>query len=252
MMIKKLFTYSQAIFCMALALSFSACTDEVDRDPSPVQTEGVQAYFYQDAQTSFDLIPDDAQVVQVTVGRNSTGAASVQLTGDNDIFTFPSTVDFQEGETSKTIDVAFDIPVGGSASLTLSLAEGDTYIYAPSSTTITVARNYKYNSIGVGMIESSFYGGAGNATFQKAEGAEWYKVVAPYENGYDIILKLQEDGSTVVVDRQAAASDYGGYGTLYVEGQGTLENGVVTLTLEFTVSAGSFGPFDETFIFPGE
>ena len=228
MMIKKLFTYSQAIVCMALALSFNACTDEVDRDPSPVQTEGVQAYFYQDAQTSFDLIPDDAQVVQVTVGRNSTGAASVQLTGDNDIFTFPSTVDFQEGETSKA------------------------YIYAPSSTTITVARNYKYNSIGVGMIESSFYGGAGNATFQKAEGAEWYKVVAPYENGYDIILKLQEDGSTVVVDRQAAASDYGGYGTLYVEGQGTLENGVVTLTLEFTVSAGSFGPFDETFIFPGE
>ena len=109
MMIKNLFKYSQAIVCMALALSFNACTDEVDRDPSPVQTEGVQAYFYQDAQTSFDLIPDDAQVVQVTVGRNSTGAASVQLTGDNDIFTFPSTVDFQEGETSKAIDVAFDI-----------------------------------------------------------------------------------------------------------------------------------------------
>lgn len=251
-MIKNLFKYSQAIVCMALALSFNACTDEVDRDPSPVQTEGVQAYFYQDAQTSFDLIPDDEQVVQVTIGRNSTGVASVQLTGDNDVFTFPSTVNFQEGETSKIIDVNFDIPVGESASLTLNLAEGDTYTYAPSSIAITIARNYKYNSIGVGMIESSFYGGAGEAAFQKAEGAEWYKVVAPYENGYDIILKLQEDGNTVVVDKQAAASDYGGYGTLYVQGQGTLENGAVTLTLEFTVSAGSFGPFDETFIFPGE
>lgn len=45
MMIKKLFTYSQAIVCMALALSFNACTDEVDRDPSPVQTGGRAGLF---------------------------------------------------------------------------------------------------------------------------------------------------------------------------------------------------------------
>jgi hypothetical protein len=69
-----------------------------------------------------------------------------------------------------------------------------------------------------------------------------YKAIAVYEEGYDIVFQVGADGRTVLVARQAACSDINGYGTAYVAGNGTLENGVITVTLEFSVSAGSFTP----------
>ena len=139
MMIKKLFTYSQAIFCMALALSFSACTDEVDRDPSPVQTEGVQAYFYQDEQTDYSFLPDEEQTFTFTIGRQTTEAATVHLTSDNTSFTVPQTVDFAAGEISKEVTVTFNLEIGESASFTLALGEGENYTYGASSMTFNVS-----------------------------------------------------------------------------------------------------------------
>lgn len=77
-----------------------------------------------------------------------------------------------------------------------------------------------------------------------------YKVVGPYEEGYDIVFQVGTDGKNVSVARQAALSDINGYGTAYVAGTGTLVDGVITTMLEFTVSAGSFGTAKEILTLP--
>lgn len=183
MMIKKLFTYSQAIVCMALALSFNACTDEVDRDPSPVQTEGVQAYFYQDEQTDYSFLPDDEQTFTFTIGRQTTEAATVHLTSDNTSFTVPQTVDFAAGEISKVVTVTFNIEIGESASLTLALGEGENYTYGASAMTFNISRDYTWISAGTAVYtENSFLATTGNVPVEQAkEKPNLYRLKNLYE-----------------------------------------------------------------------
>lgn len=184
MMIKKLFTYSQAIFSMALALSFSACTDEVDRDPSPVQTEGVQAYFYQDEQTDYSFLPDEEQTLTFTIGRQTTEAATVHLTSDNTSFTVPQTVDFAAGEISKEVTVTFNLEIGESASLTLTLGEGDTYTYGAAAMTFNISRDYTWVSAGTAVYTESAFGlGTGSVAIEQAkENPSLYRLKNLYES----------------------------------------------------------------------
>ena len=184
MMIKNLFKYSQAIVCMALALSFNACTDEVDRDPSPVQTEGVQAYFYQDTQTEYSFLPEDEQTFTFMVGRQTTDAATVHLTSDNASFTVPQTIDFAAGETSKTVTVTCDLEIGESASLTLTLGEGDTYVYGATEMIFNISRDYTWVSAGtVAYTESAFGLGTGSVAIEQAkENPSLYRLKNLYES----------------------------------------------------------------------
>lgn len=184
MMIKNLFRYSQAIVCMALALSFNACTDEVDRDPSPVQTEGVQAYFYQDEQTDYSFLPDDEQTFTFTIGRQTTEAATVHLTSDNASFTVPQTVDFAAGEIFKEVTVTFNLEIGESASFTLALGEGENYTYGASSMAFNVSRDYTWVSAGTAVYtENSFLATTGNVPVEQAkEKPNLYRLKNLYES----------------------------------------------------------------------
>ena len=61
-------------------LAMTACSDGVEWEPSPVPTEGVQAYIYAD-NTDLTYYPNDEQVFVVKIGRQKTdAAASIHLT----------------------------------------------------------------------------------------------------------------------------------------------------------------------------
>ena len=118
-------------------------------------------------------------------------------------------------------------------------------------------RDYTYSSIGTGTFDSYFFGYDANTpqsfpveVMQADQNSSLYKAIAVYEEGYDIVFQVGADGRTVSVARQAALSDLNGYGTVYVAGTGTLEDGVITTVLEFTVSAGSFGTAKEILHLP--
>ena len=49
-------------------LAMTACSDGVEWEPSPVPTEGVQAYIYAD-NTDLTYYPNDEQVFVVKIGR---------------------------------------------------------------------------------------------------------------------------------------------------------------------------------------
>lgn len=84
-------------------LAMTACSDGVEWEPSPVPTEGVQAYIYAD-NTDLTYYPNDEQVFVVKIGRQKTdAAASIHLTTDAESVTVPTTVDFAAGEALKEV-----------------------------------------------------------------------------------------------------------------------------------------------------
>ena len=76
----------------------------------------------------------------------------------------------------------------------------------------------------------------------KAGHAEWYKMPSIFEDGKDMVIKV--NGASATVDQQDVFTEPT-YGSVYVAGSGVVENGVITLTLQYTCSAGSFGTFND-------
>lgn len=81
----------------------------------------------------------------------------------------------------------------------------------------------------------------------RAGHAEWYKVPSIFEEGKDLVIKVE--GTSANVDQQDVFT-HPTYGSVYVAGSGVVENGVITLTLQYTCSAGSFGTFNDVLKLP--
>lgn len=225
--------------------TLAACSDEIVREPSPIPTEGVQAYIYADA-TSLSFLPDDKQSFLLNVVRqNTAAAATVHLTAEGEGFTAPETVNFAAGEGEKKVEITFDLAIGASASVNISIPEEEAYVYGTSQMAFKVSRDYTWQDLGTWTLQTSFYGIEGTTQVFKAVEADLYKAIEPYDKGYNLLFKV--DGNKVTVEKQAIVASYGTYGVLYVQGNGTLENNVITVALKFTVAAGSFGEYVETF-----
>lgn len=163
----------------------------------------------------------------------------------------PSTVSFAAGENISSFHVTVgDITPGQNYRLSVTLDESLASVAGSSTKVITIYRDYTYSAIGKGTLTSEFFGAAGEFEWEKADQTTWYKALSLYDDGYDVIFKVAADGKTVTVDEQAITGDISGYGTGYVAGSGELKDGVITVTLEFTVSAGSFGTAKEVLTLP--
>lgn len=163
----------------------------------------------------------------------------------------PSSVSFASGEGVAKIHVTVgDITSGQNYRLSVTLDENVAPVNANMTKIITIYRDYTYSAIGSGIIKSEFFEFEGEFEWEEADDISWYKALSPYEDGYNILFKVGADGVTVTVDKQAIAKDISGYGTGYVAGKGELVGNVITMTLEFTVSAGTFGTAKEIFILP--
>lgn len=172
----------------------------------------------------------------------------------------PSEVSFEAGEGRKTFHITVgDIKSGMDYNLNITVdpAYTSSFENAVTTKTITIYRDYTYSPIGTGhMVSTFFVDEAGNPAeadceFEKADDITWYRALSPYEEGLDLVFQVQEDGKTVVVTSQPVFND-STYGEVSVAGQGELVDGVITVSLEFTVSAGSFGAFEEVFTLPAE
>ena len=69
---KKINKYISMVALGALTMVFNACTDECEREASPVQTDGITAYIDFNTPTSFAFLPDDEQSFEIKIGRQLT------------------------------------------------------------------------------------------------------------------------------------------------------------------------------------
>lgn len=179
-------------FLIALAgvfLTLTACSDDIEREPSPVPTDGIQAYVYADA-TSLTYLPNDEQSFVVKVARQKTEeAATVHLSTDAAGVNLPATVDFAAGEAVKDVQVTFDIPIGSSLAVTITIPEEEGYVYADNTVTVNIARDYTWLNIGTGVYTSSAFGQSWPQPIQRAKEANVYKLVDCIVEGYPMILR---------------------------------------------------------------
>lgn len=84
---------------------------------------------------------------------------------------------------------------------------------------------------------------------RKAGHAEWYQLPSLFEDGKNLVIKM--DGTTATVEQQGLFTD-SRYGLVYAAGGGNLVNGQIQLTLTYTCSAGSFGEYAELLVLPAE
>lgn len=180
------------ILTLAIAvLSLVACDVSEDHIPGETSGIGVQAYIDQTMQTSYTYKPADAQVLDIPIYRGNTDhAATVHLdiTDPGHVFNAPSTLRFEAGESVKNLQVSFDITMGETHVLTVSIAQGEVFTYGAPSLTFTVMRDYNWIDAGKALVKSAWVGNTQSieVPVQKREGAtetgntHLYRLYSPY------------------------------------------------------------------------
>ena len=243
---------------VAMAALFTSCDTDNVKDVFQETTIGA-AFTFGAQSVSFPANGYEGFDVEITRAQHEE-AATIGITAameDGSVLPaeikVPSELTFDAGEYRKMLHVTVgNIKSGVSYPVVITIDPSAASSFEDAITTkvVSVYRDYTYTSLGTGKLISEFFGGEGEAEIQKADDINWYKAVSLYEEGYDLVFKIADNGKDVTVDKQAIASDISGYGTAYAAGSGTLEDGVITVTLEFTVSAGSFGTAKDVIILP--
>lgn len=172
--------------------------------------------------------------------------------------TVPSSVSFAAGEFKTNIHVTVgDIIPGQNYKVKISLPEETATMDQTSDKVITVYRDYTFSSLGTGTFKSAAMAEEGEdfATWevevQKADQISWYKAIDLYEEGYNIVFKVNE-AHEVTVESQPAWK-HASYGEIFVSGKGTLEDGVIIVKLSHDVpNVGSFGEYKEILYLPAK
>lgn len=199
-----------------LAFAFSACSDDVEYEPAPIPTEGTQAYIYTSA-SSYVFTPDQEQSFILNVERsNSAEAATVHLEAEGEAFTVPESVSFAAGEDKKEVKIAFNLAVGKSASVTISVPAEEAYVYGQTKTTISITRDYTWTDYGIGVYTSELFGDSWEQQILKAKEGNIYKLPDCITEGYPFIFTLSEDGQSLANwNLQATGYEHATYGMVY-------------------------------------
>lgn len=248
--------------CALLALGFiifTAC-DPI-AEGALFEGEGALVAFPSTQQVS-ELTSEDNGVLQVALYRgNSTGTLEValELTADSVTlaqFTLATpTVSFENGETVAYAELSFDNNALAVTPYTMTLSVVDATLLSPSAQgeiTIKASRKLTYESIGTGMFTSTIFGSSWEQEVLKAQEANVYLIEDCYYAGYDLLFVLSEDGTELVTfDNQETGYVHSDYGMASIYGEAMTRTGnTLDFTVNFNVSAGSFGSYVESLQLP--
>lgn len=178
MKINRLFALG-ALILSSLAL-VSCGSDDDSYTPGGVD-DGLYLYV---PSNSITFTPTDKQTFTIQIGRTAAEkakAATVSLTGDNDAFTYPSTVSFTAGQENATVEVTSNIPAGQSETITFALPKESATVYGLDSLTITVVCDYNWEAAGSGTFtDNTFTSASATVKVLHAEGTDIYRLVNPF------------------------------------------------------------------------
>lgn len=245
-------------------LALASC-DQNDTEGNIYPAKNNEAFFEakNSSYTFGELDPDKCEVI-LTRG-NANGAASVPVTveSESSIFTV-SSAEFADGEYQGTISVTFDresLTPGENYVLVLDIPENPIKERTISHS-LTIRRDYVWKKHLTGTFTSQFFNGSSwEVEMEKAEGAEAYRLVDVYEDGYHIAFTVDGDVITPLASLNssklypfATGYEHSTYGPVtfqidadpsytYFDAAGKKLN----LNGRFVVSEGTFGWYDESF-----
>ena len=150
-----------------LSWALGACSDDLERDPSPaVSPDCVGVYFSESNTYNYELDPAITSLT-LTVGRDKTdGAVTVPvkvINNSNNVFVIPESVSFAAGEAETTMVVTFpNAEMGVEYSFELTFDSDYVNPYKGASLAKTSIQRIKWESIGMGVYVdgtvSTFFG----------------------------------------------------------------------------------------------
>ncbi len=263
---------SVALFC-----SMTSC-DQAN-EGNIYNPEVDQVSFYTNI-LNYGLTPDQNNVLSLPVTRSFKGAAAemgdfaldkvelvlngkpTDVTADN-IFKLESTkANFAEGTAEGSLQFSYaDINALDASAIYKLYVSNNSETISPtdvSKIVVSAQRVLTYATLEGKAKVTSEWGNADGlyeweVNVEKAKEAEFYKLKGLYKAGSDVVLSVADDGS-VSVARQKDGEIHPDYGAIFVETDPTIasvkDGKVLTLYLQFTVSAGSFGTCKEVIVLP--
>jgi len=250
-----------SIFAVGL---FASCDKDNEGAIYTSDNAGVK---FQVAQASISLNPDDTGTSvylfradassDITVGLESAlisedGNGNEVLLPLPEGISVPSSITFPAGQGSVQVPITVgDVELGATYALRISLTDTS---YSPSiapqnSVDVSVMKDYVWESAGTLHIVSEWMGGyEWDDILQKAQGTSTlYRAYYIYTKGYS--LQFWIEGNKVTVKPHVC--DTSDYGDVWAEGEGTFENGVATITIEYFIPGlGTFGTYTEIITIP--
>lgn len=186
---------------------------------------------------------------------NTSGAETITLKPINSkvLSLESSTISFADGQNTAYAKVKANLDVmdyGPTYIAGLKIADaGRISTFGVDSITVSLGRTLTWSTMKQqGTFESEAFGDIWNVTVQKADQTTFYIINDCYEKGYNIRFDIDKLGNVKVATQKAWTDSK--YGVVSVSGTGTYANGVATVALNHSVSAGSFGVFTEKFTIP--
>lgn len=167
---------------MAVLLAFTACEDDILREPSPEDSAtGAQAYFPETNKTSLSFSPSDATTFTIEIGRRKfeqAGVVEYTIEDKEGVFVLDNSVSFEAGEKIKEIEVDFSaMELGMNATLVLKIKPDDVTLYGASSLSVSVLRDYVWVDRGtVEFTEDDFGLGTATVSIQMAQGTQLFRL----------------------------------------------------------------------------
>src|SRR5690625_872144 len=211
--------------------------------------------------TSFELDPAENPVLSLTVVRkNDKGSLEAPITVlDNtaNSFEVPSTISFDDGESSVVLNIPVREDAPTDTTLTIELEFEDQYVnpyfdeYPYYKGAVDLMKWVKYAS---GTFESEFFEQSWDQELYQLEGENLFRFPDLYFEGYNLEFEWEVGDSTFAIApaQQPSGYDHPDYGMVYVqpgdEEELTFydaEEGIFQLNLKWVVEAGSYGAFQD-------
>ncbi|MFT3739360.1 MAG: hypothetical protein QM786_11425 [Breznakibacter sp.] len=258
----KMFNKILLLSLTVLMAGFVSCNEDDDYSYTPGETtnkNGDNIYFASDNESSPILGVDDAEF-KITVTRdNSTNAQTIPLeakTAYDGVFTVPSSVSFDAGVGSVeiTIGVTEKMQAFKSYLLEIIIPEEYTSQYEDQAVYPRVELNVlkeDFKPYAVGTYDSDFFGDSWSAVLEYSEMLDEYRFSDCWISGYDVTFSWN-GGSSVIMGESVfitgyVHSSYGMVSATPVESSYDDSSKMFTFLYKWTVSAGSFGNYADTY-----
>jgi hypothetical protein len=261
----------KTVFGLLLMACLTSCDkDNIGATFAPATDEPVGLSLLWNKGT-LTYLPDATEASITVIRRNANGPLTVPViaTYNESVFTLPTSVSFADGESeaflkfsianvelAKVYSISIELDVDSAKLVTYGtyntvvdtteFKDPSKYNYVVDAATrtvnktigygykkasITFMKDYAWETLGEGTLNSTWFVEDGiPVEIQKAVGYDIYKVVEPYGSGYSMSIAV--NGTTATVAEQQVGLE-SGVAPLVVNGGGTFENGVITLTLDF-------------------
>ena len=249
------------LILIAAVSIFAACEDDIERESSPEPNPNSSNVYFSTDNSSEVIMPLEESSFTITINReNSSSDQTVSLSTENafdNIFNVPESVSFASGESEKsiTVEISDDIVLMESYHLSIIIDQDQAKPYAEQDVYPRIELNISKEDFAPyadGVFKSEFQEDTWDATLEYSPATSQYRFKNCWADGYNYSFTVSEDGViTQVPETVESGIVHASYGM--ISATATEESGydsqteTYTFAIKWTVSAGSFGVYYDTF-----